>query len=336
VNELPARPAAGGSGVDLIAEPWGVGNGTYQLGNFPAGWSEWNGNFRDSIRIAQNQLGVTATVPSTIVDDITASPSLFNQNGRAPSASIDFVDCHDGFTLNDEYSYDAPNNDQAYPLGPSTGGSTSDYPWDQGVGDGGSPEPRTQAARTGLAIVGLSSGVPMFQGGDEMLRTQYGNNNAYNLDDSSMWLDWSLATTNASFVAWTSALFGFRAAHAALRPATFFTGTDHNGNGLPDIEWLDNTGAVASAAYLANSANHFLAWRLDGTEASDSAYSLLFVWNGWTADITMPVPAPVTGTTWWVVGDSASGTLAAPGSETAFTGTTIDAPARSVSVMIER
>ncbi|MGO9714320.1 MAG: alpha-amylase family glycosyl hydrolase [Polyangiaceae bacterium] len=337
VNDLPARPAAGGTGVDLIAEPWGVGTGTYQLGNFPAGWSEWNGDFRDSIRIAQNELGTTPTTPSTLVTRIEGSPDLFNQNGRAPSASISFVSCHDGFTLHDEYAYDAPENDQPYPLGPSTGGSTTDYPWDQGVAaDAGSTEPQTQAARTGLALVAVSVGVPMLQGGDEMLRTQYGNNNAYNLDDSAMWLDWSLATTNASFVSWTTALFAFRAAHPALRPATFFTGTDHNGNGLPDIEWLDNTGAVASAAYLANTANHFLAWRIDGTEAADPAYSLLFVWNGWTADISMPVPVAATGTTWWSVGDSASGTFALPGSETSFAGTVVDAPPRSVTVLIER
>jgi glycogen operon protein len=177
----------------------------------------------------------------------------------------------------------------------------------------------------------------MFQGGDEMLRTQYGNNNAYNLDDSAMWLDWSLATTNAGFVSWTSALFAFRAAHVALRPAQFFTGTDHNGNGLPDIEWLDNTGAVASAAYLANTSNHFLAWRIDGTEAGDPAYSLLFVWNGWTAAISMPVPSTAGDGTagWWTVGDSASGSFARPGSETAFTAGAIDAPALTVSVMIE-
>jgi isoamylase len=177
----------------------------------------------------------------------------------------------------------------------------------------------------------------MFQGGDEMLRTQYGNNNAYNLDDSAMWLDWSLATTNASFVSWTTALFAFRAAHPALRPATFFTGTDHNGNGLPDIEWLDNTGAVASAAYLANTANHFLAWRIDGTEAAIPRGSLLFVWNGWTADISMPVPvrrrpARRGGAS----GTARAGRSRLPGSETAFTGTVVDAPPRSVTVLIER
>ena len=182
-NDLPARAPAGGAGVDLIAEPWGVGNGTYQLGQFPAGWSEWNGSFRDSIRIAQNELGTNAITPATLSQRIAGSPDLFGANGRAPSASIDFVDCHDGFTLHDEYAYGAPLNNQPYPLGPSSGGSTANDSWDQG----GSATAQRQAARTAMALVAVSSGVPMLAGGDEMLRTQYGNNNAYNLDDSPMW-----------------------------------------------------------------------------------------------------------------------------------------------------
>jgi isoamylase len=329
-----ARAVAALPGLPLIAEPWGVGNGTYQLGAFPTGWSEWNGEFRDGIRIAQNQLGVTAITPSTLAARIEGSPDVFNHGGRTPAASINFVDCHDGFTLHDEYAFNAPQNAQAFPLGPSGGGSTGDYPWDQG----GTPTAQTQAARTGIGIVGLSAGVPMIQGGDEMLRTQYGNNNAYNLDDSSMWLDWSLATTNASFVTWTSAVFAFRAAHTALRPATFWDGMDHNGNGLADIAFLDGTGAVASATYLATATNHFLAWRIDGTEASpaDTARSIYVAWNGWTAAITPTLPATASTTAWYVVGDSASGTFAPPGQETALSAKTLSVTARSVAVVLER
>jgi isoamylase len=320
------------AGTALIAEPWGVGTGTYQLGHFPTGWSEWNGGFRDTIREAQNELGVIPVTPSALVAKIGGSPDTFNHDGRAPSASINFVDCHDGFTLADQYAYDAPNDAQAFPLGPSTGGSTMDYPWNQG----GTAAAQVKAARTGLALVGLSAGVPMFQGGDEMLRTQYGNNNAYNLDSQPMWLDWSLATTNASFVTWTSRLLAFRASHTALRPAAFRDGTDHDGNGLPDIAFLDNTGAVASAAYLANTANHFLAWRIDGAEAGDTARSIWIAWNGWTAAISMPVPAPGSTTSWWISGDSGAGTFPAVGQETALTATTVSIAARSVAVFVER
>jgi isoamylase len=327
VSSLPA-------GTPLIAEPWGVGTGTYQLGNFPPGWSEWNGVFRDSMREAQNELGVIPVAPSTLVAKIEGSPDSFDHDGRTPAASINYVDCHDGFTLSDEYAYDAPDDAQPYPLGPSTGGSTSDYPWDQG----GSAAAQAQAARTGLALVALSAGVPMFQGGDEMLRTQHGNNNAYNLDDAAMWLDWSLATTNAPFVTWTTRLLAFRAAHAALRPAAFWDGTDHNGNGLPDIAFFDNTGAVASSAYLANTANHFLSWRIDGTEGGDTARSIWIAWNGWTAAISAPVPAPAPGgtTSWWVAGDSGSGAFAVVGQEAPLTTATVSVAARSVAVFVER
>jgi glycogen operon protein len=316
----------------LVAEPWGVGNGTYQLGNFPAGWSEWNGDFRDSIRVAQNELGTTAIAPSKIAAKVSGSPDLFDHDGRAPWASIDYVDCHDGFTLHDEYAYGAPQNAQAYPLGPSPGGSTTNDSWDQG----GSAAAQTQAARTGLALVALSAGVPMFQGGDEMLRTQAGNNNAYNLDDSAMWLDPSLATTNAGFVAWTSALFAFRAAHAALRPAAFWDGKDHDGNGLPDVAWLDTTGAAASAAYMASTSNHFLAWRLDGEEAGDAVRSVYVAYNAWTQALTATLPAAGTGKAWWAAGDSAGGKLAAPGQETALGAATVSVAARSVAVLVER
>jgi glycogen operon protein len=193
-----------------------------------------------------------------------------------------------------------------------------------------------QAARTGLGLVLLSAGVPMFQGGDEFLRTQYGNDNAYNLDDSAMWLDPTLATTNAAFVAWTHALLVFRTAHAALRPAAFFTGTDHDGNGLPDVGFLDTTGAAASAAYMGDTTNHFLAWRLDGTEGGDTARSIYVAYNGWSGDLPVTVPAAGATTSWWVVGDSASGTFAAPGSETALGQASMTVKARSVAVLVER
>jgi len=319
-------------GLALIAEPWGVGTGTYQLGNFPAGWSEWNGDFRDSVRIAQNEVGTTAVLPSQLVAKLSGSPDLFDHDGRAPWASIDYVDCHDGFTLHDEYAYDQPLNDQPYPLGPSTGGSTTNDSWDQG----GSAAAQVQAARTALLLVALSAGVPMIQGGDEMLRTQQGNNNAYNLDDSAMWLDPTLATPNAAFVTWTTTAFAFRAARAALRPTAFWDGMDHDGNGLPDVGWLDATGAAATAAYLGDASNHFLAWRVDGQEGGDTVRSIYVVWNGWTGEISATLPVAASGEAWWAVGDSASGRLALPGQETALGAATLQVAARSVAVLVEK
>ena len=169
-----------------------------------------------------------------------------------------------------------------------------------------------------------------------MLRTQQGNNNAYNLDDSAMWLDPTLATTNAAFVTWTTAAFAFRAAHPALRPAAFWDGQDHDGNGLPDVGWLDATGAPASAAYLGSSSNHFLAWRVDGQEGGDTVRSIYVAWNGWTSAITAGIPASATGKAWWSVVDSASGKLALPGQETTLGTTTLAVAARSVAVLVEK
>ncbi|HTQ41854.1 MAG TPA: alpha-amylase family glycosyl hydrolase [Polyangiaceae bacterium] len=330
---IPMRAATELAGVPLIAEPWGTGNGTYQLGSFPTGWSEWNGQFRDQIRAVQNDLGTIATAPSTVASRVSGSPDLFDHGGRAPWASIDYVDCHDGFTLHDEYAYDAPQNNQAYPWGPSGGGSTTNDSWDQG----GAAAAQEQAARTGIAFVALSAGVPMFQGGDEFLRTQQGNNNAYNLDDSAMWLDPTLATTNASFVSWTGAVFAFRAAHPALRPAKFWTGKDNDGNGLRDVSFLDTTGAAASAAYMAGTNNHFLAWRIDGAEGGETSVRSIYVaYDGWTSDLAATVPAAGTGTSWWIAGDSASGSFAAPGHETALGAASVTVKARSIAVLVER
>jgi isoamylase len=169
-----------------------------------------------------------------------------------------------------------------------------------------------------------------------MLRTQYGNNNAYNLDDSSMWLDTTLATTNADFVAWTQALLAFRAAHPALRPAAFWTGTDVNGDGLDDVAWLDTTGKRASAAYLSDTSNYFLAWRVDAQLPGERVRSIYVAWNGWTQDLTATLPASASGRAWWVSGDSASGSFVAPGQEMALGGATVDVRARSVAVLVER
>jgi len=139
-------------------------------------------------------------------------------------------------------------------------------------------------------------------------------------------------------VTWTGALLAFRAAHSALRPAAFWSGTDHDGNGLADIAFFDNTGAVASAAYMGNTSNHFLAWRIDGTEATpaDAARSLYVAWNGWTGAITATLPAAGSATAWYVVGDSSSGTLAAAGQEALLSGTTLSVAPRTLAVLLER
>jgi len=125
VREFPPRPAQGGNWVDLIAEPWAIGDGTFQVGNFPSGWSEWNGSYRDTLRAAQNDLGVVQVSIATLATRFAGSSDLFQNNGRSPWNSVNFMVAHDGFTLKDLYSCNSPNNSQPWPYGPSDGGSTS-------------------------------------------------------------------------------------------------------------------------------------------------------------------------------------------------------------------
>jgi len=210
VNELPARPADGGEGVDLIAEPWAIGDGTYQVGQFPRGWGEWNDKFRDTFRIAQNKLGLTHVPPGELSRRFSGSSDLFQDDGRKPWHSVNFIVAHDGFSLRDLYSFNEKKNGQPWPFGPSDGGSNNNISWDQG----GSPALQRQAARNGLAFLMLSAGVPMFTGGDEMYRTQYGNNNPYNLDSEKNHLDWSDAERFPLFFNYTRKLIAFRRAAA--------------------------------------------------------------------------------------------------------------------------
>ncbi|HSO31870.1 MAG TPA: alpha-amylase family glycosyl hydrolase, partial [Labilithrix sp.] len=176
-------------GVPLIAEPWGIGNGTYQLGNFPAGWSEWNGQFRDVVRAAQNQIGAGAPTPGVLSNVLSGSSNLYADDGRTPAASVNFLVSHDGFTLRDVYSCNGKNNGQPWPYGPSDGGEDNNHSWDHG----GDQAAQRQAVRTGLALLMVSSGVPMITGGDELHRTLRCNNNGYNLDSPANWIDWKAA-----------------------------------------------------------------------------------------------------------------------------------------------
>jgi glycogen operon protein len=337
VRELPVRPADGGAGVDLIAEPWGIGSGAFQLGNFPSGWGEWNGAFRDTFRTAQNRLGIDAITPGQLAVRIAGSSDLFGDDGRRPWHSINFMDAHDGFTLRDLYSYNGKNNNQAWPYGPSDGGEDNNRSWDQG----GDPAMQRQAARTGMAMLMLSAGVPMITGGDEMYRTQYGNNNAYNLDSDKNWLDFTNQSTFSSFADFSRRLMTFRGNHPSLRPANFFRGSDGDGNGLKDITWLRADGGEADGGYMNDGSSHFLAYRIDGSEGGDSVASIYVAYNGWSGDVSATLPPPSPGKAWYRAGDTAAwdepnGNFTEDGAEDAITDGTYTLHGRSVLVLVER
>lgn len=299
-NGILKRAVAELPGVPLIAEPWGTGPGTYQVGHFPKGWSEWNDQFRNAIRDDQNKDGSVAVTPGWLADRLSGSWSLFGDDGRAPWASVNHVVSHDGFTLRDVYKCNGKNNAQAWPYGPSDGGSDDNHSWDQG----GSKEAQRQAARTGLALLMVSAGVPMIVGGDEMYRTQKCNNNPYNLDSIGSWHAWTDLTDNALFFKFARGILRFRAAHPALRPDHYRSSKDNDGNGLPEIRWLRDNGNAADAAYLDNPNNDFLAFQVDGEEAGDSARSLYVAYNGWTDGIQVTLPKTAPGHTWKLVADT--------------------------------
>jgi isoamylase len=307
------------------------------LGNFPVGWSEWDDRYRYPIRKKQNKLGISGdeVTPAQLITLFAGSSDLFQSSGRKPYNGINYVVAHDGFTLRDLYSFLDKQNNQPFPLGPSDGGSNTNYSWDQG----GDLAQQRQAARTGLALLMVSAGVPMIVGGDEMYRTQFGNNNPFNLDNSHFYLDYSLRTAFPSFFAFARAMIAFRKAHAALQRSEFFDGKDHNGNGLKDVTWIRDNGQEADGGYLSNNQNHFIVFRLDGTEVGDTSTSLLVAYNGYFADIVATLPANLTGNRWYLAIDTsaaleAQNNMASPPQRLAST--TFRVAARSVAIFVEQ
>lgn len=317
VRELGVRPAAGGHGVDLIAEPWAIGGNSYQVGGFPSGWSEWNGAFRDTLRKDQNKMGVDSVTPSDLATRFAGSSDLYGNDGRKPWNSINFMVAHDGFTLKDLYSCNNKNNTQAWPYGESDGGEDNNNSWDQG----GTAVDQRQAARNGMALLMLSAGTPMITGGDEFLRSLNCNNNPYNLDSIVNWLNYDTDADQQNFKTFTQRLIAFREAHPALRPADFYSSSDNNGNVMEQMRWFMPDGQVADSNYFSSDSNHAIAYRIDGSEFGDAASSLYVAYNGWSGEVNFTLPWPGVNKNWYRVMDTSSwnegsDTMVAPGRET--------------------
>jgi glycogen operon protein len=328
-TELPARPSDGGAGVDLIAEPWGIGNGTYQVGHFPAGWSEWNDQYRDLIRKDVNLVGVEPVTLGGLADRLVGSPGIYRATGRPPVASINYLVSHDGFTLADVTGCTGKRNDQPWPYGPSNGGTDSNWAWDYG----GDEVRQRQAARTAQALLLLSDGVPMMVGGDEVLHSQRCNNNPYNLDSIATWLAPTVAPEASGFRTFTQRLLQFRSAHPALRRRAW-----HDGDSLA---WLGTDGLPLPAPFFDDPGANFLAWRLAGAPAGDPARSIYVAYNGATAQLAITLPAPAPGAAWYRAADTgawkeAAGNFDAPGAEYKMNGRSYDLAARALAIWIER
>jgi glycogen operon protein len=229
------------SQVKLIAEPWDVGEGGYQVGNFPPGWSEWNGKYRDSMRDFWR--GAEAGV-GEFAFRLTGSSDLYKDDGRRPNASINFLTAHDGFTLHDLVTYNEKHNEANGEDGKD--GESHNRSWNHGVeGETDDPDIRTlreRQKRNFIATLALSQGVPMFLGGDEISRTQGGNNNAYCQDNEVSWIDWSLREENLILLGFTRRLMQFRRDHPVLRRHRWFMGRAIHGEDTTDIAWLNPGG----------------------------------------------------------------------------------------------
>ena len=225
------------SQVKLIAEPWDVGDGGYQVGGFPVRWSEWNDRFRDSIR---RYWRGDDNLVAEIGYRLTGSADLFQLSGRKPSASINFITAHDGFTLRDLVSYNQKHNEANGEE--NRDGATDNYSWNCGV-EGPTEEPallalRAQQQRNLLATLLLSQGIPMLVAGDEMGRTQAGNNNAYCQDNELSWVDWKLDEGQRALLDFTTRLIRLRAEQPVLQRRTFFHGAHIWDSGLKDLAWF--------------------------------------------------------------------------------------------------
>lgn len=299
------------SQVKLIAEPWDVGEGGYQIGNFPPLWTEWNGKYRDSVR----DFWRGEPVLQEFASRLTGSSDLYADDGRRPLASINFVTCHDGFSLHDLVSYDHKHNEAN---GENNRDGTDDNrSWNHGAeGETGDPAVRAlrlRQRRNLLATLFLSQGVPMISHGDEMGRTQRGNNNAYCQDSELAWMPWPSDPELSGFVGRVSEL---RGDHPVFRRRRFFEGRTHGGalDGERDIVWLTPAGeemtesdwhtgyARAVAVYLNGDAITEPDAR--GQRVRDDSFLLLL--NAHSDPITFRLPDPSFGERWEVSLDTAT------------------------------
>lgn len=233
------------SRVKLIAEPWDLGSGGYQVGGFPSSWSEWNGRYRDTVR------DFWRSQPSTLPEfasRLMGSSDLYQVNGRRPVASVNFITAHDGFTMNDLVSYNEKHN-EANGEG-NRDGESNNRSWNCGVeGPTNIPDVndlRQRQMRNMFATLLFSQGIPMICGGDEVARTQQGNNNAYCQDNEISWTNWHLDKGRKELLAFVSKLIHLRLDHPVLHRRRFFTGREpgDDSNTISQVEWFDHTGSI--------------------------------------------------------------------------------------------
>jgi glycogen operon protein len=292
------------SQVKLIAEPWDVGPGGYQVGNFPVLWAEWNGIYRDTMRdFWRGQANV-----AEFASRFTGSSDLYQGDGRAPFASINFITAHDGFTLHDLVSYNEKHNEANGE--DNKDGTDDNRSWNCGV-EGPTDDPgvnalRARQQRNFLATLLLSQGVPMILGGDEFGRTQGGSNNAWCQDNEISWFDWESGDTDLP--AFTERLIRLRREHPVFRRSAFLTGREVRGSGLPDVWWFRPDGRRMTQKDWHREDSRALGVFLNGQEIPSRAPdgeqivddSFLLLFNAHFEPVTFTLPTRRFGARWVV------------------------------------
>ncbi len=286
--------------IKLIAEPWDMGS--YQVGNFPIDWSEWNGRFRDTVRrFVRGDGGQIADLGSRL----TGSADLYQDNGRSAYNSVNFVTCHDGFTLHDLVAYNFKHNEAN--LENNNDGANDNNAWNCGI-EGATEDAavlalRRQQTKNFLCILLLATGTPMLLGGDEFARSQSGNNNAYCQDNAINWFDWTLVERNAELVEFVRKLIAFTRVCPVLQRRKFPLGIDSNGDGVPDISWF---GRNLGAPRWNDPDARLLCFRLDGGEVPSplGRYFLQFIFNAGSESAWVALPPPGDGFSWFRIIDT--------------------------------
>ncbi|AMW20193.1 MULTISPECIES: glycogen debranching protein GlgX [Mycobacteroides] len=301
------------SQVKLIAEPWDIGEGGYQVGNFPGLWTEWNGKFRDTVR--DYWRGEPATL-GEFASRLTGSSDLYEATGRRPSASINFVTAHDGFTLRDLVSYNEKHNEANGE--DNRDGETHNRSWNCGV-EGPTDDPeilalRARQMRNIFATLVLSQGTPMLSHGDEIGRTQQGNNNVYCQDSTLSWMDWELAETNSDLLQFARTVIALRKQHPVFRRRRFFAGRPiREGEEVRDIAWLTPAGEEMTTADWDSGFGKSLAVFLNGDAIPEpnargervSGDSFLLCFNAYDEPLDFVTPDGDYATQWTAVLDTA-------------------------------
>jgi isoamylase len=329
--------------VKLIAEPWDTGLGGYQVGHFPPGWSEWNDQYRDTMR--RFWKGDEGQLPP-LASRLSGSADIYNYRGRRPWASVNFVTAHDGFTLRDLVSYDQKHNEANKE--DNRDGSDNNNSWNCGA-EGPTDDPeilalRRRQMRNFLTTLLLSQGVPMVLGGDEFGRTQGGSNNAYCQDSEIGWVDWQLSPEGESLLAFTRDLIRLRREHIVFHRARFFQGAVIPGTDVKDVTWLRADGEEMTAEDWASAGAKMLCLLLSGeaglmhlTERGEKETddTFLLIVNASHEEVRQKLPAAPEGVPWATLIDTAredaeeSGERLEPGEEVGLI-------ARSAKLLIQR